>query len=496
MDRICLRARDVRRMDRYCIDTLGIPAAILMENAARGVADAIIARTAPCRTAVLAGRGNNGGDGLAVARHLLSAGYEVTIYNAGSGAGSEETEQNRRMAEALNIPQKTIPLSALPPALTEEINSAPLLVDAVFGAGFRLPLRAEFLPLAESLAPRGTVFAIDVPSGIDGDTGQGRPLCRAHFTVTIHAPKPGLWLYPGRAWAGEVITADLRVPYLPEERPSVRLKESFCIPPRDPMCYKGSFPHVGIVGGRLGMTGAGILAAKSALCCGAGLVSVAAPAAYAHIFEQQVAEAMTCPILASDALGYLDAAEELKAFARGKTALVIGPGLGRDRREMVTRVLTETPCSMVVDADALWCIGKDPGLLADIGPRSIFTPHYGEMSYLTGLSIEEIKADKVGVAADFADRYNTCLVLKGPDTVVARPGAVSINTSGCPAMAGPGFGDTLCGMIAAGASSPEDMVYLHGLAGERAAADRSETCVTAEDIIRYIPVCIKERSNV
>ncbi len=493
MDRICLRAGDVRRMDLFCAEAYKIPAAVLMENAGRAVADEIISRVSPCRAAVLAGKGNNGGDGLVVARHLCAAGFEVTVYCAGFGAGSEETEQNRRIAAAMGIPLKTVPVAESPRALMEEINSAPLLVDAVFGAGFRGPLREDFRPFAAALEPRGTVFAIDVPSGIDSDTGQGEALCRARYTVTVAFPKPGLYLYPGRACAGEIITADLRVPYTPESRPAVRLKEGFCIPPRDPQCYKGSFPHVGIVGGVLGMTGAAVMAAQSALCCGAGLVSVASPSAWAHIYETAVRDAMTCPVRSAE--GYGDDPGELLEFAAGRDVVVIGPGFGRKNREFVREFLRRCPVPMVVDADALWCAGNDPGLLEEIGPRSIFTPHYGEMGYLTGLSVEEIKADKLKAACGFAERYGTCLVLKGPDTVVARPGEAYINTTGCPAMAGPGFGDVLCGMIASGASSPEDMVCLHGLAGQRAAEALSEACVRAEDIIRYIPVCIKERST-
>ncbi|MBP5274485.1 MAG: NAD(P)H-hydrate dehydratase [Abditibacteriota bacterium] len=494
MDRVCAMAEDIRRMDSHCVRTLGMPAAVLMENAGRGAAREIVSRMAPCRAAVLAGKGNNGGDGFVIARHLSAAGFDAAVFCIGAMEGlSEEAALNRELLKALGIRMISLDPSGPLPEHMAEINSAPLVVDAVYGVGFRGSLRESVKPFARALHPEGAVFCVDMPSGIDSDTGRGEALMKADFTLAMEAPKPGLYLYPGRKYAGEVIRIGLGVPWRFEDPSLPRLKESFSIPPREPDCYKGSFAHVGIVGGRLGMTGAAILAAKSALCCGAGLVSVASPSAWAHIYETAVSDAMTCPVKSSE--GYGDDPGELLEFAAGKDTVAIGPGFGRSSREFVREFLRRCPVPMVVDADALWCAGNDPGLLEEIGPKCVFTPHYGEMSYLTGLSIEEIKADKLKAAAGFARRYNTCLVLKGPDTVTAYPGKTFINTSGCPAMAGPGFGDVLCGMIASGAASPEDMVFLHGLAGQRAAEELSEACVRAEDIIRYIPVCIKERST-
>ena len=500
----CVYSKDIREIDSKSSEIFNMPSMLLMENAAKAVSDFIMSFE-KSEINIVCGKGNNGGDGLAVARQLLCLGKKIKVFYIGDyEKSSEDVKLNMKILLKMNADIKFFKDSNLSELRDDLIlSNAEILIDAIFGIGFQGELREDYKILFDSInglkKDNLLIVSIDIPSGINGDNGQGSSYIKADYTVTFQNSKVGHFLFPGRDACGKLIVKNISAPYNVDKSnlPEVIEKPHFSYRPADG--FKGTFGHVGVVGGSYGMTGAGVLAVMGALKTGAGIVSITSPVSYSHIFANKLTEAIIVPITNSDEYTYsLNSFEELISFANNKTSLLIGPGLGREQVvcDLVLKLISKIKCNMVIDADAIFALSKDMSVLKKIGNRVVLTPHYGEMSFLTGLSIEEIKADKINIAKKFVAKYNVNLVLKGADTItVLGNGDVFINQSGCSGMGSGGSGDVLAGMISAnikdGFDFVPDTVFLHGKAGELAQEAFSGMAMTSFDIASFIGKALK-----
>ena len=481
-------AAQMRELDRRTIEELGVPSLVLMENAGRSTFE-VLCREFPDRAgpaAVVAGRGNNGGDGFVVARYLANAGRPVAVFLLGrKDQVTGDARVNLEIAARLGIEiVEILGEDDLNPLLHRLARSG-FIVDALLGTGLNAEVRGLMHTLMEKInALRVPVLAVDLPSGLSADTG--RPLdiaVQAQVTVTFGRPKLGQILAPGRDYVGRLWLVDIGIPpALVQELPleladPADLRRS--LPARLFASHKGTYGHLLILAGSAGKTGAAALAAEGALRAGAGLVTLGVAASLNDVLEVKVTEAMTLPLPEAEgsrALGR-GALQPILEFLGDKiTALALGPGLGTvpETRELVQSLVRRLRLPMVIDADGLNALaGELPCLKEAAGPR-IITPHPGEMARLLGATAKEVQADRLGVARRTAQGHGVWVVLKGAQTVVADPeGRISVNPSGNATLASGGTGDVLTGLIGgflAQGLSPWDAarlgVYLHGLAAD------------------------------
>jgi len=580
-------AEEMRALDRYVIETVGLPGAVLMENAARAVAEAAMAlgaewygagaggsrssgtgaggtgvgdtgvggmgvddtvaggsgssstgaggrgtggsgaggrgaaRGRPLRWLVLAGKGNNGGDGIAAARHLLEMGAEASIlYAEPPERLTGDAALQRDAAARLGIPASVYAPGAV------DWRSFDGVIDALLGTGSRGAPREPYASLIREANASGLpIVAADIPSGLDADTGGvHEPCIRAARTVALAFMKRGLALYPGAEYAGAVTVAPIGIPARLADARGVRvyrLDEAAVLGrlgvdparPRRADTHKGTYGHVLVAAGSPRMAGAGLLCVRAALRAGCGLAAWALPASLAPLVTGRAPEAMLAP-LADGGRGDWSAVapEALAAELAGTDALVLGPGLGRFTGDAawLRRVWDAArgaaggdgagrAVPLVLDADALNMLAEADDFAAwprrPEGSPAVLTPHPGEMARLARMSTAEVQRDRIGVARDYAVRHGVVLVLKGAATVTALPdGAVYVNTTGNPGMATGGSGDVLAGVI--GSLLAQGMppgtaaafgVWLHGRAGDRAAAARpSQASLIAGDIIEHL----------
>jgi NAD(P)H-hydrate epimerase len=400
--------------------------------------------------------------------------------------------------------------------ITPEMRFATIVVDALLGTGLHGPVTGPLLAAIREVAggfPLAKVVAVDIPSGLPSDSAQ--PLgdhVRADYTVTFTAPKPALVLAPNCEAAGELRVGPLGSPpglYESDDTIYLSLVEPstfrHLLEPRPRAAHKGSFGHVLVIGGSRGKTGAAAMAGLSALRAGAGLVTVASAESAISVIASHTAELMTEPLpeTATGAIS-LSAVDRLKAVAENKDVLAIGPGLGAHAETVsaVRRAVEELAQPMVIDADGLNALAG--AQWATHGRLRVLTPHPGEMARLTGKTVAMIEADRVASARAFAVDRQVCLVLKGCRTLMAFPdGRVWINPTGTPAMATGGTGDILTGLIAGFLGQfPEDpdaavaaAVYVHGLAGELAAAEIGEKPLIATDLVAWLPDAMEDCAN-
>ncbi|WP_123039265.1 NAD(P)H-hydrate dehydratase [Cohnella candidum] len=519
---ILVTSAEMRAIDRFAIEGIGIPAMVLMENAGRAVADEVVriqeteaprsgnADGRAPRWIVLVGKGNNGGDGIVCARHLVERGYDVLLLYAASPDGwSGEAAAQRDIARRMGLTEAVYGQPGTP-----DWPRWDGIVDALLGTGTSGPPREPCASLIREANASGLpIVSADLPSGLNADTGEvADPCIRARVTVALAAMKRGLLLYPGAEAAGEVVVRPIGIPAEAVKRQQVNtfvlneetLKDKLGMPfplRRDADTHKGTYGHALIVAGSRPMSGAGLLCARAALRAGSGLVTWAVPELLALPLAGRLPEAMIrgLPDGGSGEWSGVPAAQ-VAALAAGKQAVVVGPGLGRWPGDAAwLRELWESvDAPLVLDADAL-------NMLADAGdfpaswPRrergAVLTPHPGEMARLSGLSAREVQADRIGLARRYAERLGAALVLKGARTVVAGPdGSAYVNTTGNPGMATGGSGDVLAGVIGALLAQGWDAmqaaaggVYWHGAAGDRAAASREfPASLIAGDIIERL----------
>jgi hydroxyethylthiazole kinase-like uncharacterized protein yjeF len=502
-----LSAAQMQEADRLTIEDIGIPSMVLMENAGRAVAQHLSQRFRALafeHTAIICGRGNNGGDGFVVARVLASREHDVSVFLIGRAVQVRgDARRNLDILSRLEIPVVEIASEDDWEQHAASIAQADVIVDAMFGTGLKEPLSGLHARVVKDInAMPGAVVSIDVPSGLSCDTHQviGEAI-KAELTITMGAPKLPLVLPPAERLCGDIITADIGIPYeIVDELdgPRVELLGPAEIMrhlmPRDPDSNKGDYGRVVIAGGSLGKTGAVNLSAMAALRSGAGLVTIATPSPCLPIVASMGAEYMTEGW--EDAGGPEESAVD-RVLGLKKDVLAIGPGLGAGPRQQafVFALLERSEVSLVLDADALNVWQEDPSRLhGREGIDIIITPHPGEMARLTGLSIEEVQQNRLEVVRNFAMSRSIFVVLKGHRTLIATPdGRVAINPTGNPGMATGGTGDVLTGMIAAWYGQLLDAeaacrvaVYLHGLAGDLARRSGGEAALIAGDIIDHL----------
>jgi len=510
-----LNGTQMREADRRTIQEIGLPSAVLMENAGRQVVGAIEARfedLSGMHVAVLCGPGNNGGDGFVVARTLREHGVSTGVYLLGqASAVGGDARVNLDVLRHLSVDVVEIADAAAWELHGTDVLGADLIVDALFGTGLRSPLGglAETI-VADVNSTDCPVVAVDLPSGLSADTPEvAGPAIEAVLTVTFAAPKLPLVLPPAETLAGQLVIAEIGIPESVIDTldgPHVELltREAVrdLVEPRSPESHKGDYGRILLVAGSRGKTGAAHLAAMAALRSGAGLVTVATPTSCLPMLAGLGAEYMTEPLEETpDGTVAWEALERLLSFPAD--VMAVGPGLGRSAATaaLVQALVERSGVPLVLDADALNAFaGEADRLVGRDGVDIIVTPHPGEMARLCGVSVEEIQADRLGVARDFATRHRVHVVLKGHRTVIATPeGRTYINLTGNAGLATGGTGDVLTGMAAAWAGQLLDAeaaarlaVYLHGLAGDLAEADEGEVALVAGDVIARLGDAVLE----
>ena len=496
-----LTPEQIREVDRLSTEKYGIPSLILMENAGMRVAEVIEDRFENLQEltiGILCGKGNNGGDGFVVARQLIQKGCFPFVYlfaNEEEVKGDAKTNLN--MLKALGYPPTVVANEHEWSEEMLELIDADVIVDALLGTGAKRPVEGLYRTVVESIAhdfPRAEIVSIDVPT----------PGVQADVTVTFSALKPSLVFYPDSEDAGDVILGEIGNPaeLIESENHKLNLIQPHELPVRAADSNKGTYGRVLIIGGSRGKTGAAAMAGQAALRAGAGLVTVAAPQSVLPNIAVSMPELMTEPL--EETIGGTIANQSVIQLTKNKTVVAIGPGLGTfpETQAFVRRVGSECRAQMVIDADGLNAMA---GFDGDFG-GAVLTPHPGEMGRLIGKDSQDVNANRVEIASDFAKRRNAYVVLKGYRSIVAAPdGSVYVNPTGNPGMATGGTGDILTGMIT-GILAQEHLgsfierlclaVYLHGLAGDLAAEEVGEQSLVATDLLRFLPKAWETVSSV
>ncbi|GBC99740.1 Bifunctional NAD(P)H-hydrate repair enzyme Nnr [bacterium HR17] len=513
-------AAESRQLDQLA-EQSGLPSLVLMENAALRLAEVVqqhFELDPPKRIVVVCGKGNNGGDGLALARHLHNIGFQVRVFLlAAPNDLKGDAAVNYRAAVQFGVPVQPVTTATELTRLAEPLCRADLVVDALLGTGITGEVRglyADAIPLINEHAPR--VLAVDIPSGINSDTGEVCGVAvAAHATVAMGAVKLGLVLFPGAEHAGDLFVGSLGVPPTLLSRLGVRrfvtthALVTRAMPPRHPNTHKGDYGRVLVIGGAPGMTGAALMAGKAALRAGAGLVQVALPKSLNLAAETATLEVMSLPLPETES-GTI-APDALAALApRLAWADVIAVGCGIARHEQtqtfVRQLIAQTDKPLVIDADGLVALAGQTALLRRRNGVTVLTPHPGEMAALLQTTTETVQRDRVGIAVHAARECNAIVVLKGARTITAAPdGTLFVNPTGNAGMATGGCGDVLTGIIAAFlaqrlrrpvpislAETVAAAVFVHGLAGDIASWDKGETALIAGDLLHHLPRALLE----
>ena len=496
----------MREIDKYAIEKLGISGVTLMHNAAEHITTATLEHLPlGSNVAVFCGTGNNGGDGIGAAAALKSKGIGVRVFLIGDQSKfSPETQEMLKRFELAGGSLEVFPIVS--DSIEEYLSTCGVIVDAIFGIGLNAGLEDDALIAANMInASTAFVIAADIPSGVLADTGAvPTSAVKADLTITFSLAKIGHFISPGSTHCGEIRILNIGIPFdiLDGAVSNIFavLPEDINLPCRKPSSHKGDYGRCLIAAGRLGLTGAPVLCARAASKMGAGLVFLGTPERIYDIVASKLIEEMPFP-LPNDKQGRLSANATSAVLRRIKECDVclIGPGLGQsdDIAELVRSILSMSRIPIVLDADGINALGGNTASLCKVAAPLILTPHHGEFVRLVG---NVPSGERLRSARSFAKQHNCYLVLKGHRTIIAMPdGTAYINTTGGPAMAKGGTGDVLAGMIAAliGQRLPiKDAlitaVFLHGYAGDLCAAEFGDYSVSASDIINMIPRAIKE----
>lgn len=503
--------------DRTAIEKCGIPSIVLMENAGRTIADVIEKEFGPLNgklVYLMCGKGNNGGDGFVVARHLYNRGADVKVFLCARQSelkGDAKTNAGALLTSVKWGKARTIEF--LENATAQKLKNRPtpqIIVDALFGTGFSGAVRGEYQKIIEWInASNAKVVAVDIPSGVNADNGRVENVAvHADVTVTMGLRKTGLLVHRGRECSGKVYVADIGIPRLVYERSGIRTwlvqqADVRRMLPRRPFdAHKHSVGKIFVLAGSRGLTGAAVMSCQSAMRAGAGAVVLGTPKSLLPIIAKKLTEVMPHPLEETEEQSVsMRALKEIDRFVRWCDLAIIGPGLGRNKEteELILSLIRSIDKPILVDADGLNALASDPSVLKKRKAEVILTPHTGELSRITHRSVEQIEGDRVEVARTEAKNLKSILVLKGAPTVTATPsGEVFVNSTGNAGMATAGAGDVLSGTIAAlwGQHIPSvDAaicgVFLHGLAGDLAKDKYGEMSLVATDILECLPSAIR-----
>jgi NAD(P)H-hydrate epimerase len=508
-------ANEMQQMDRLTIESFGIPGMVLMENAGRGATHFFLDQFKDAgnkRIGVVAGRGNNGGDGFVIARYLSQKKMRVTVYLLSeSHRVKGDAAANLNFLGPLKVPVKEIPDQESFLRYKTAMAHEAVWIDAILGTGLKSDVKGFFKDVIDFINDSGKpVFSVDIPSGLNSETGQPCGTCiRADATATFAFAKTGHILFPGADYTGNLEVVDIGIPpYIADDvRPMQHLLTLDSIravfQPRPSDAHKGHTGHVLVIAGSPGKTGAAAMAAMSAMRAGAGLVTLGVPSSLNPILEAQVTEAMTDP-LPEERDGILGetSLSRIMELHSDKKCIALGPGIGTapETKTLVHRILQKSTKPVVIDADGLNCLVGHTEILKNIDIPVIITPHPGEMARLSNTTAAGVQKDRIHCAREFAKNFNTHVVLKGAGTVVAHPdGRAFINPTGNPGMASGGMGDVLTGIIAgfiAQGHTPELAahagVYIHGAAADLLADTQGSFGYLATEVQNAIPQTIKK----
>ncbi len=462
----------------------GLPELVLMEHAAKAVADVAATILGESRrVVVVCGKGNNGGDGFGAARWLAGYGKKVEVFGVGISSNEAMTEYKLLVDSGVTV--KDLRSQADLDYLMMSASKADLLIDALLGTGFQGELKESYALLTDIMNKAACpVLSVDIPSGVNGNTGAvAERAVTADYTITLGRPKVGMLLYPAREKVGKLFLADIGIPPVVMAKDSSRYYLADAgmarelLPIRSGDAHKGDCGRVTILAGSTGYTGAAGLAARAAVKSGAGLVTLFTHGSAASVLAAKLDEEMVRPLAEVEGGGLKpEGVETLVDFETD--VLAMGPGLGRGSatQEFVRKLIGRAKVPMVIDADALNALAGHQDVLLENGVPKVLTPHAGEFSRLTGLDIEEVNSNRLALAEKYAKRWQAVLVLRGAPTIVALPGgAVYLADSGSSSMATGGSGDVLTGIIAGLVAQGLDAesgailgCYLHGVAGTMA----------------------------
>ncbi|MBD3170810.1 MAG: NAD(P)H-hydrate dehydratase [candidate division Zixibacteria bacterium] len=456
-----LTAEQMRNVDKRAIEGMGIPSLELMENAGAAVADELMnlfTDFVDLSVLIICGKGNNGGDGFVVARYLEEEGVAVQCYLLGKPEelkGDAAANYNR----AIGVGIKVTSIEDIADFFVQ--SDVDVIVDSIFGTGFHGGIRGIAAEVVERMNGLGIpVLAVDCPSGLNSTTGEvSKPCIYADYTVTLARPKVGLYIFPGREYAGEVSIVDIGIPSEAVEQEDIDLYLSTPdflqenLPERMPQGYKGTFGYLYVLAGSVGLTGSACLTAESALRAGCGMVRMGVPASLNPIFEIKLTEVMTSPLPEVDKRGCLalrglgEIRKDIKDWAN---AVAIGPGIGtnHETRELIRRLVPSIEVPMVIDADGLNNLAGADEVFKQLKAPCVLTPHPGELSRLMEEPIETLTIDRFKTLREAARKFDCVIVFKGAPMLVGEPsGTIYVSPTGNSGMGTAGTGDVLTGII-------------------------------------------------
>ncbi len=509
-----LTAKEMQDIDRKSIEECGIPAMILMENAGRGCVE-ILKRKFPDigsqKVVIFCGKGNNGGDGFVIARHLFNMGSDVLALLIGKISDLKaDAKLNAETAQKIGVEIQEIDANNFK-SVDHRLRHCHLVIDAIFGTGLTKPAAGFYEQVFAAINQLTiTVVSIDIPSGVDSDSGQLiGAYVEADLTLALALLKRSHVLYPAAGVMGEVELVDIGIPrkVIEQKQVSVQMVEKqdivHWIRKRPREAHKGDFGHVLVIAGSLGKGGAAGLTALGALRAGCGLVTLAIPESCQKALEFHPLEVMTVPLPETrNGTPALAAKELLLAQAQGKSVVAIGPGISTNPEtvQLLQELLPAIEVPLVIDADGVNGLAQTENWRPLLKTEAVLTPHPKEMSRISGRGTQEIQNDRVEAAARFAKENSVYTILKGARTLIAFPdGSVTINPTGNPGMATAGSGDVLTGIIAGLIAQGLDTgraavagTYLHGLSGDIYVEKFTETSLIASDLLECLPESLKQ----
>ena len=506
-------AKQMQAIDRQAIDGFGIPGITLMENAGVGVVRELQEKFPDLsrkKIFIFCGKGNNGGDGFVIARHLFNLGSEVRVLLAGKLSdlkGGAETNANS--ARNIGVQIDEIDLNNLN-SHDHKLRHCDIIIDAVFGTGLNKPATGFIEKVIDKInLSEKFVVSVDINSGVDSDSGHLMgPHVKSDLTLALAHWKQSHSLHPAASVMEEVRLIDIGIPAKACEDQNIQVHQSeesdieSYFQKRDPNSHKGSYGHVLVLAGSRGKGGAAGLTALAVLRAGAGLCTLALPDSSQKAFEVHPMEVMTVPLpeTANGTLS-LKAKESILDLLKGKSVVAIGPGISTDAETvaLIGVLLPLIKCPLVLDADALNALSLHKNWLKKLLPGTVLTPHPKEMSRLTGVPTEEIQKNRIATTSKFSSEHSLTLVLKGsPSLIGLDNGSVVINPTGNAGMATGGSGDVLTGIIAGllaqGLPASQASIagtYIHGQAGDHFAESESQTTLIAGDLLRCLPETLK-----
>lgn len=492
-------AETMKNIDNFCVEQLKLQSIILMENAALKVIKNISISELDSFV-VICGTGNNGGDGLAVARHIFAQGKNIDVFILESSHMSGDFIANLNILKEMKLNIEYIKSTSNFEKLAEKLRNCDAVIDAIFGTGLTRKVDGIYSEVISLINENSSyIISIDVPSGMDSNSGKIMGNCvKADKTITFQLYKKGFISYGSEEFTGEIIVESIGIPdfVINKFHKGEYLMDVFManklISPRDKISHKGQFGRVSVIAGSMGYTGAAYISSMGAVKSGAGLTTLCCRKEIQSILSSKLAEVMTTSI---EEKNFTKVLEESDAIA-------FGPGMGnnKDTFEILKKVLENAKCPLIIDADGLNVLSGNMEILNSYNHGVILTPHPGEMERLTGLSVKYINENRMEVANKFSKEYNVVLVLKGYNTVISDGRETYVNPFGNSAMASGGMGDCLTGIIVSLLGQGYEpikaaclAVLIHGYAGEKLSKDMF--CVSASSILEELPYTIKDIQN-